>query len=165
MIYVTLGTQNNDFTRCLKEVEKLVNEGVINEEVVAQVGYTQYRPEGIKCIDFVSENDYQRYVAEARVVISHAGSGALFSAVKRGTKTIAMARLAKYGEMPNDHQLELVEKLTQGGYILDGTYDLKSAWDKVDSFTPRENDIKCGIPERIEQLLIGWGVNKNGDNI
>lgn len=86
MVYITFGTQNNDFTRCLKEVEKLINEGLITDKVVAQVGYSKYRPKGVECIDFVSETDYQKYIMKASVVISHAGSGALFSAIKTGKK-------------------------------------------------------------------------------
>ena len=160
MIYITFGTQNNDFTRCLKEVENLIQEGLITERVVAQVGYTKYRPQGIECVDFVSETDYQKFIAEATVVISHAGSGALFSAVKTGKKTIAVARLAKYGEMANDHQTELVKKLAEEGYILDGTYDMKAAWNKIPIFEPRRNDFHCEIGNRIEKLPTDWGVQK-----
>lgn len=160
MIYITFGTQNNDFTRCLNEVENLIKEGLITDRVVAQVGYTKYCPQGIECVDFVSESDYQKYIAEATVVISHAGSGALFSAVKTGKKTIAVARLAKYGEMANDHQTELVKKLAEEGYILDGTYDMKAAWNKIPIFEPRRNDFHCEIGNRIEKLLTDWGVQK-----
>lgn len=160
MVYVTFGTQNNDFTRCLKEVESLVKSGRIKDLVVAQVGYTKYRPQGIECIDFVSETDYQKYIAEATVVISHAGSGALFSAIKTGKKTIAVARLAKYGEMANDHQTELVRKLAEEGYIVDGTYDMSAAWDKIADFVPRKNDFHCEISDRIDALLTSWGVSK-----
>lgn len=160
MVYVTFGTQNNDFTRCLKEVENLVKSEKIKDRVVAQVGYTKYRPKGIECIDFVSETDYQKYIAEATVIISHAGSGALFSAIKTGKKTIAVARLAKYGEMANDHQTELVRKLAEEGYILDGTYDMNAAWDKIADFVPRKNDFHSEISNRIEALLTSWGVSK-----
>ena len=38
MILVMLGTQNNSFHRLLEEVEKCINDGIINEEVVVQAG-------------------------------------------------------------------------------------------------------------------------------
>ena len=38
MILVMLGTQNNSFHRLLEEVEKCINHGIINEEVVVQAG-------------------------------------------------------------------------------------------------------------------------------
>lgn len=160
MIYVTLGTQGADFSRCLKMVEQLIEDENIQDEVIAQVGNTTYRPKNIKCFDFVQETDYQRYIQKADVIITHAGSGALFSSIKKGKKTIAVARLAKYHEMVDDHQTELVRKLTEEDYILDGTYSILDAWDKLPNFTPRKNDFKCSIPNRIEQILAGWGIEK-----
>ena len=38
MVLVMLGTQNNSFHRLLEEVEKCINHGIINEEVVVQAG-------------------------------------------------------------------------------------------------------------------------------
>ncbi len=38
MVLVMLGTQNNSFHRLLEEVEKCINDGIINEEVVVQAG-------------------------------------------------------------------------------------------------------------------------------
>lgn len=158
MVYVTLGTQSTDFSRCLKMVESLVEEKLIQEEVVAQVGYTSYRPNNIKCFDYVSEDEFQRIISEASVIISHAGSGALFSSIKKGKKVIAVARLGQYGEMLNDHQTELVRKLDEEGYILDGTYDLKKAWLQLPSFIPRKNDFQCDIQKRIEEILSEWKI-------
>lgn len=160
MIYVTLGTQGSDFSRCLKMVEQLIKTEGIKDEVIAQVGASVYRPEGVKCFEFVQETDYQNYIQNADVIITHAGSGALFSSIKKGKKTIAVARLARYNEMVNDHQVELVRKLTQEGYILDGTHSLIDAWDKLATFVPRKNDFVCTLPHRIEQILKEWGLNE-----
>lgn len=160
MIYVTLGTQGSDFSRCLKMVEQLIKTEGIKDEVIAQVGASVYRPKGVKCFEFVQETDYQNYIQKADVIITHAGSGALFSSIKKGKKTIAVARLSKYNEMVNDHQTELVRKLTEEGYILDGTCSLIDAWKKLDGFKPRQNDFTCTLPQRIEEILNGWGVEK-----
>lgn len=160
MVYITLGTQGADFSRCLKMVETLIEEEHIEDEVIAQVGNTTYRPQNIKCFAYVNEEDYQKYIKDAEVIITHAGSGALFSCIKKGKKTIAVARLAKFGEMVNDHQTELVRKLSEEGYILDGTYDMKSAWERLATFQPRKNDFICTMKSRIESLLSEWGISK-----
>lgn len=157
MIYITLGTQPCDFSRCLKMVEKLIVKYNIQEEVIAQIGHTNYRPtERIKCIDFLSESDYQKCISDSRVVISHAGTGALFSAMKKGKKIIAVARLKKYGEMVNNHQTEIVQKLCGEGYILDGTYSLEEAWNKLAFFTPRKYDFVNYLPDAIKKQIDGW---------
>lgn len=158
MIYITLGTQACDFSRCMKMVEELIREVDIKDRLVAQTGYTSYHPEGVECFDFIPEEKYQELMAEADVVISHAGTGALFSSIKKGKKVIAVARLAKYGEMVNDHQTEIVQKLAGEGYILDGTNSVVDAWSKLEGFIPRSSDFECTLSKRIGELLKEWGI-------
>lgn len=160
MIYITLGTQGTDFSRCLKMVENLIVEENIKDKIIAQVGNTLYRPQNVKCFDYVTETDYQKFISEANVIITHAGSGALFSCIKKGKKAIAVARLSCYGEMIDDHQTELVRKLADEGYILDGTNSIIDAWKKLGNFTPRSNDFECTLPQRINEILKEWGVAK-----
>ena len=156
MVFITLGTQGNQFQRCLKMVEELIDELHPKQEFVAQLGNTKYKSDKIKCLDFVPEAEIKELIGKADIVITHAGSGALFSAIKQGKKAIAVARLHKYKEMANDHQTELVRKLTEGGYILDGTNSIVDAWKRLDSFSPRTCDFKCSLPEEIEKLINNW---------
>jgi UDP-N-acetylglucosamine transferase subunit ALG13 len=152
MIFVTVGTQPNGFMRCLNEVEALVLKYKIEEEVVAQIGNTKFESKVIKVIPFLGENEFKEYIKKASVVITHAGSGAIFSSIKAGKKTIAIARLHEYNEMADNHQTELVKKLALDGYILDGTYSLSDAWEKISDFKPRENDFQ----NRIVDFLDGY---------
>lgn len=163
MIFVTLGTQACDFSRCMKMVEKLIKRLGIKDQVIAQTGYTTYHPSNVECVDFVSEEKYQCLMQKADVVISHAGTGALLSSIKKGKKVIAVARLAEYGEMVNDHQTEIVKKLSAEGLILDGTRDLESPWIKLSTFNPGKNDFECRIPQRIDEILVAWGIRKKVD--
>lgn len=131
----------------------------VKEDIIAQTGYTSYQLEKAKCFKFVSEKEYQGYIDSASIIVSHAGTGALSSAIKKGKKIIAVARLSKYNEMVNDHQMEIVKKLSSEGYILDGTYSILNVWEKLDSFIPKKSDFICHIPERIEEILNTWGIN------
>ena len=56
-------------------------------------------------------------MAQADLVITHAGTGAIIGAVKQGKKVIAVPRLAKYGEHVDDHQLQIVEQFSQMNII------------------------------------------------
>jgi len=156
MIFVTVGTQPNGFLRCLKEVEQLIEKYDIKEEVVAQIGNTDFKTDKFKTIPFTGENEFKEYISKASVVITHAGSGAIFNSIKAGKKVIAMARLHDFNEMADNHQTELVKKLTDGGYIIDGTYSLIEAWPKLDGFVPRENDFKCEIVPVLEKCIAEW---------
>lgn len=156
MIFVTVGTQPNGFLRCLKEVEQLIDKYGITEEVVAQIGNTDFKTDKFKTISFTGENEFKEYIAKASVVITHAGSGAIFNSIKAGKKVIAMARLHDFNEMADNHQTELVKKLADGGYIIDGTYSLIDAWPKLDGFVPRENDFKCEIVPVLDKWIGEW---------
>ena len=152
MIFVTVGTQPNGFLRCLQEVEALIDKYKIEEEVVAQIGNTDFQTNRFITVPFMGENEFVEYIDKASVIVTHAGSGAIFNSIKAGKKIIAMARLHDYNEMADNHQTELVKKLANEGYIIDGTYSLIDAWAKLDSFTPRKNDFCCGIVP----VLQGW---------
>ena len=45
------------------------------------------------------------------ILITHGGAGTMVDAAKRGKRTVAVPRLARYGEHVDDHQLELTEQL------------------------------------------------------
>ena len=156
MIFVTVGTQPNGFLRCLKEVEQLIDKYNITEEIIAQIGNTDFETEKFTTVRFAGENEFKEYIQNASVVISHAGSGALFNSRKAGKKVIAMARLHDFNEMADNHQTELVKKLSEGGYIIDGTYSLVDAWLKLRSFIPRPNDFKCEIVQMLDKWIAQW---------
>lgn len=153
MIFVTLGTQKIPFVRLLSAVDELIESQHITEEVLAQVGHTDYTPRNFKSVKFLDETTFQEIIGKSSVIIAHAGSGALFNALKRHKKVIACARLYRYGEMIDNHQTELTHKLTQEGYILDGTYSLVDAWKCLPNFIPRENDFTCNISEVIHEMI------------
>lgn len=163
MIFVTVGTQPNGFLRCLKEVEKLINKYDIKEEIIAQIGNTDFETDKFKTIRFTSENEFMNLIKNASVVISHAGSGALFNSIKAGKKVIAMARLHNFNEMADNHQIELVKKLSEAGYIIDGTYSLLDAWHKLQDFNPRKNDFKCEIVPVLDKWIADWMMPRTTD--
>lgn len=156
MVFITLGTQGNQFSRCLQMVEELIDMLHPEHEFIAQIGNTKYKSDKIKLLEYVSETEFKRLIREADIVITHAGSGSLFNAIKQGKKTIAVARLKKYKEMLNDHQTELVKKLSEEGYILNGTDSIVEAWENLESFEPRPCDFKCTLSQEIAYLIDKW---------
>ena len=113
MIFVTLGSQKFQFNRLLKELDHLVEKGVLKEEVFAQIGYSDYLPQNYKYKDFLSREEFIEYEGKADYVITHGGTGAIIGAVKKGKKVIAVPRLAKYGEHVDDHQLQLISQFSE----------------------------------------------------
>ena len=140
MIFVSLGTQDKFFTRLVEKIEELKKSGKIKEEVVVQLGNTKYKSEFIKCIDFMSMEDFDKYLKNSRYLITHGGVGTILTALKYNKKVIAVPRLSKYNEHVNDHQLELIEALSLDNYILGCKTldDLEENINKISKFIPRK---------------------------
>lgn len=117
MIFVTLGSQKFQFNRLLKAVDQMIEEGVIEEEVFAQTGYSDYIPRNYSFKQFLDRDEFALYTQKADVVITHGGTGAIIGAVKAGKKVIAVPRLAKYGEHVDDHQLQIVKQFEESRMI------------------------------------------------
>lgn len=118
MVFVTVGTQNFNFIRLLKAVERAVINGILSEEVIAQIGKNKFESKYIKCIPFLDKDEFGKYMEEARFIISHSGTGSLISALKRNKKVIVAPRLSKYGEHIDDHQLEILEAFSKMNLII-----------------------------------------------
>ena len=118
MILVLLGTQNNSFHRLLEEIEKNIDAGNITDKVVVQAGFTKYKSNKMEIFDMIPQEELDKLIKEADLVITHGGVGSIMAAVKQGKKVIAVPRLKKYGEHVNDHQLEIIETFKKQGIII-----------------------------------------------
>ncbi len=119
MILVTLGTQDKGFERLLKQIDKEIEKGNIKEKVIVQAGYTKYKSDNMEIFDLIPSDEFEELVSKARLIITHAGAGSILTAIKKGKVVIAAARLKKYGEHTNDHQIQIVKEFAKLGYILE----------------------------------------------
>ena len=135
-----LGTQNNSFHRLLEEIDKLIDIGKIQEEVIVQAGYTKYESKNMKIIDFLPNEELEKLEQQANCIITHGGVGSIIGSIEKGKKVIAVPRLKQYGEHVNDHQLDIVESFDKLGYII-GTADvsqLGEALQRIKEFEPKK---------------------------
>lgn len=109
MVFITLGSQKFQFNRLLKAVDELK----LDEEVFAQIGYSDYKPVNYAYKEFLDRDEFAEIMGRADIVITHGGTGAIIGAVKKGKKVIAVPRLAKYGEHVDDHQIQLIEQFKE----------------------------------------------------
>ena len=119
MIFVSLGTQDMPFTRLLQMVEEAIQEGTIQEKVIAQVGCTPYTGSLIETFQYCDQATMDAYVEQANYLITHGGTGSIIGALKKGKKVIAVSRLSKYGEHNNDHQTQIISQFSDTDYILE----------------------------------------------
>lgn len=118
LIFVTLGTQDKQFGRLIEAVNRIETD----EEIIAQIGSTKCSKinlrSNIKIFDYLSDDEFDRYMKEARIVITHAGVGTIIKGLKLHKKMIVAARLKKYKEHVNDHQIQILNTFAEDGYII-----------------------------------------------
>lgn len=119
LILVLLGTQDKEFKRLLEAVDKEIIRGNIKEKVVAQAGYTKYTSPRMEIVDFVPNDEFDKLIDRADLVITHGGAGSILSAIKKNKPVIAAARLSKFKEHTNDHQKQIVKEFADAGYIIE----------------------------------------------
>lgn len=117
MIFVTLGSQKFQFNRMLVEIDRLIEEGKITDKVFAQIGASDYKPKNFKYKDFLTQDEFKDYMKNANLVITHAGTGAIVTALKNDKLVIAIPRLAKFGEHVDDHQIQLIDEFKELNFI------------------------------------------------
>ena len=119
MILVTLGTQDKGFPRLLKQIDEEIKKGNIKEKVIVQAGCTKYESDNMEIFDLIPSDEFDKLVARADLIITHGGAGSILTAIKKNKKVIAAARLKKYKEHTNDHQIQIVKEFAKDGYILE----------------------------------------------
>ena len=140
MILVTLGTQNNSFHRLLEEVQKNIDNGNIKEEVIVQNGYTKFDSKQMKLIKEIPQDEFNKLIDQANLVITHGGVGSIITAITKGKKVIAIPRLKKYNEHVNDHQIEIIDSFNEKGYIIGihSVEELGKALEEAENFKPQK---------------------------
>lgn len=119
MIFVTLGTQDKSFKRLLKAIDKAIENKEIKDKVIVQAGYTKYKSDNMEIFDLCGPKQFNQYIKDANLVITHGGVGSILNALKQNKKVIAAPRLSQYKEHTNDHQKEIVKEFSKEGYILE----------------------------------------------
>ncbi len=115
MIFVTIGTQQQNFNRLFDYINALKTK----EEIVFQKGKSTYKlNSNIKAFEYLSYDEMDYYFNNARVIIAHGGGGTIFKALKLHKKVIVVPRLSKFKEHINDHQLEFSLYLKNMNYCL-----------------------------------------------
>ena len=127
--------------RMLKQIEELILVFNIKDEVVVQLVIHITAPHILNLL-IIGESELDEYINKAKVIITHAGAGSIFKSIMAGKKIIVMAR-KRYGEMIDDHQLELAKKLSEDVYF-DGSRIQLLRLELLESFVP-ENMISLTI--------------------
>jgi len=116
VIFVTVGTQL-PFERLVAAIDSWAARQTPRPEVLAQVGSGRIDYEHLRCVRSLQGPEYADAIASARLIVAHAGTGSILTALDHGVPVIVMPRDDVAGEHRDDHQLQTARQLEKMGLI------------------------------------------------
>lgn len=160
MIFVTVGTHEQPFDRLIKCIDKMVEEGKIDEKVIIQKGYTEFEPKYCESYKLISYDDMQRYIQEARIVITHGGPASFIAPLSIGKIPIVVPRKKEFKEHVNNHQLDFskeIEKRMKNIIVVETAEGLEDAiinYDKkIKTLNKKNNSNNRVFNERLKEEI------------
>lgn len=109
MIFVTVGTHEQQFNRLVEYMDKWADEH--DEEVIIQSGYSTYEPKTATWSKLIPYSEMVKKVNEARIVITHGGPSSFIMPLQAGKTPIVVPRKYEYHEHVNDHQVKFCKEV------------------------------------------------------
>ena len=149
MIFATVGTQVH-FDRLIQAVDGWAGSSG-RRDVFAQTGPSSYCPKYIESKPFIDPDEFRARMAEATIVIGHAGMGSILTALEFGKRIIVMPRRSDLGEHRNDHQVATAKYYGNQGRIL-VAQDERELFEKLQQFE-KLHDINPISPQASPLLI------------
>lgn len=158
MIFVTVGSQM-PFDRLVRAVDSWAGE-TQRRDILAQVGPSAAKPRHLAWVIDLAPDDYRRHVAEAELVISHAGMGTIISVMEAGCPALLFPRRAALRETRNDHQVAAVRWLRgRPGFLVAETDEELAAMLRAGAWrshrsTPTSTQASESLIQHVRQFIL-----------
>ena len=110
MIFVTVGTHEQQFNRLVQAVDHLKKNGNIKDDVYIQTGFSTYFPQYCDYSKFLGYESVNDFVQNSDIIVTHGGPASFMNAISKKKKPIVVPRLSRFQEHVNDHQLYFAKK-------------------------------------------------------
>ena len=118
MIFVSVGTHEQPFNRLINEINRLTKEKIVTEDIFIQAGYCSNVTPLCKFENFISIEEMDACMNEARIIIIHGGLGSIFQSLMHKKIPIVVPRQKKFMEHVDDHQVINTEMLLEKKKII-----------------------------------------------
>jgi UDP-N-acetylglucosamine transferase subunit ALG13 len=163
MIFVTVGTHEQQFDRLVEGIDRLKSESLIPREVFIQTGYSTYKPQYCEYKAFIPFDEMNRLMSESEMVVTHGGTGSIMLVLYHRKTPIVVPRQPQFREHVDDHQVKFARTMESRQKIV-AVYDidhlgqiLTNYHDVVQSFSPQTGgtgfeDRTRKISQRLDEL-------------
>jgi len=150
MIFATIGT-HCQFDRLVKVLDKIRFKA--DEFVVIQLTEDSYKPQYALWCTQLNASELDQFYKGARIIISHAGAGAIITALKYKKPIIVVPRQKRFGEHVDDHQLELARELSKEGLVTATTVGSLEKAMKICRKPRKVGERKLGLIKALRESL------------
>ncbi len=156
MIFVTVGTHEQPFDRLIKAIDDMKGSGKIREDVFIQTGYTDYVPQHCGWSKLLPYSDMEKYVQQARIVITHGGPSSFLMPLQVGKSPIVVPRQEKFGEHVNDHQLAFAKEVANRQRNILVIEDIEELADAIDCYDERISELSGDMQSNNAKFMEGF---------
>lgn len=156
MIFVTVGTHEQGFERLIKKVDDLVRDGKIKEDVIMQIGFTQYKPKYCKWYTIIPYVDMHKYIDDARIIITHGGPASFIMPLQIGKVPIVVPRQEKYHEHINNHQVEFTKHISSRLGNIIPVYEIEDLINTIENYDNLVSNVDKKMAMHNKEFINGF---------
>lgn len=152
MIFVTVGTHEQQFNRLISEIDRLKKEDIIKEDVIIQTGFSTYQVENCKSSKLIPYKQMIENVKNARIVITHGGPASFIMPLQIGKIPIVVPRMADFDEHVNNHQVEFAKNVADRMGNIIPIFDISELKDAITNYESIIRKMNNGIASNNEKF-------------
>lgn len=151
MIFITVGTHEQGMDRLFKEIDDLIDRNLIQDDVFAQIGYSQYTPRNFKYKKMIGFDEMDEFIKKSNIVITHGGPGSIFHPLQYGKIPIVVPRNPDFNEHVDNHQILFTKRLEDNNKIL-AVYQIEELIDSINNYESKSKN--CVISKNNAEKFI-----------
>lgn len=167
MIFVTVGTHEQPFNRLIQKIDELKEEGIIQDDVFIQTGFSTFEPKNCKWSKLIPYQQMVENVADARIIITHGGPASFVMPLQIGKTPIVVPRQYQFNEHVNNHQVEFTRNVAQRMGSIISVEDIQMLGEIITNYDQIITKMEHGMysnnakfNENLEKLVDELRINK-----
>lgn len=152
MIFVTVGTHEQPFNRLIQYVDDMKRDGLIQEDVIMQTGYSDYEPQHCEWKKLFPYQKMVQLVEQARIVITHGGPSSFIMPLQIGKTPIVVPRRHEFNEHVNDHQVSFSKAVAERIGTIIVVNDIDKLRETISHYDAIVSGMECGLKSNNSQF-------------
>lgn len=153
-LFVVCGTQKFPFSRLTRALNGLVEQGLCQPEAIVMQSQANHVMPLFETHALLSVAEFGRRLAEAEVVVTHAGVNSIITCMQMRKPLLIVPRQKVYGEHVDNHQVEIA-RLMEEKFGVTVDYDLTHLQQSIEAarekrYAPWVSD-KAGLLDAIRR--------------